>query len=122
MRRSDDGFLEWLELVPLERRQALTSLFSSHPISCYDDLVSFSQRVMVEVLSGSIPPCVADAAGRWAEITLTALAAKNTASGTPGEAYSDLVDALIAVREEAPQIEATYSTTADIIELEEATG
>tara|TARA_Y100000310_G_scaffold335697_1_gene418389 strand:+ start:592 stop:957 length:366 start_codon:yes stop_codon:yes gene_type:complete len=120
MKKGDDGFLQWLEMVPASRRKALTTLFAENTIASYDDLVRFSQRVMVEVLSGNIPPCVADAAGRWAEITLTALAAKNTASGTPGDAYSDLVDALIAVREEAPVIEASYTTDAEVLEFEEA--
>ena len=50
-------------------------------------------------------------------IMMTALAAKNTANGTPGEAYSDLLNALIAVQEEAPVLEATYTET-EVIDLE----
>lgn len=104
-----DGYAEWLELVPADERNALAVVLTENPVRSYDDLVSFSQTVMVQILCGNIAPCVADAAGRWAELMLTALAAKNTASGTPGEAYSDLITALVAVKDEIPQIEATYS-------------
>lgn len=102
-------YIEWLDKVPEEERRLLAKVIADRPIKDYDDLVAFSQSVMVEVLCGRIAPCVADAAGRWAEIMLTALAAKNTANGTPGEAYSDLLSALVAVQNEAPAIEAVYS-------------
>ena len=104
-----DTYIEWLDKVPEEERRVLAQVVADRPIRDYDDLVAFSQNVMVEVLCGRIAPCVADAAGRWAEIMLTALAAKNTAMGTPGEAYSDLLSALVAVQNEAPVLEAAYS-------------
>jgi len=112
-----DTYIEWLDKVTPESRELLAKVFSENPVTNYDELITFSQRVMVEVLCGNIAPCVADAAARWAEIMMTALAAKNTANGTPGEAYSDLLNALIAVQEEAPVLEATYTET-EVIDLE----
>lgn len=116
-----DGYAEWLDLVPVEERETLAAVLTENPVKNYDDLVSFSQTVMVHILCGNIAPCVADAASRWAELMLTALAAKHTASGTPGEAYSDLISALVAVKDEAPAIEAVY--TAEVVdESVKATG
>lgn len=112
-----DTYIEWLDKVTPESRKLLAKVFSENPVTNYDELITFSQRVMVEVLCGNIAPCVADAAARWAEIMMTALAAKNTANGTPGEAYSDLLNALIAVQEEAPILEASYTET-KVIDLE----
>ena len=115
-----DTYIEWLDKVPEEERRLLATVIAERPIKDYDDLVAFSQSVMVEVLCGRIAPCVADAAGRWAEIMLTALAAKNTANGTPGEAYSDLLSALVAVQNEAPAIEAVYSEAEFVEKISEA--
>ena len=84
-------------------------MIKKHPVKDYDDLVSFSQVLMAELMQGNITPAIAREARLWTELMFTVLATKNTALGTPEAAYSDVITALVAVRRESPRIEASYT-------------
>ena len=103
-----DGYVDWMERVPQEGRLVLQEMFDGLDTTSYDGLVKFSQQVMVQVLSGNIPPVAAEAAAQWAEIALTALSARSAVAAQSTNAYNDLIDALTAVEEQP--IEASYTT------------
>jgi hypothetical protein len=102
-------YRNWLTLVPPEQRENIAALIKKHPVKDYDDLVSFSQVLMAELMQGNITPAIAREARLWTELMFTVLATKNTALGTPEAAYSDVITALVAVRRESPRIEASYT-------------
>lgn len=102
-------YRNWLTLVPPEQREKIAALIKKHPVKDYDDLVSFSQILLAELMQGNITPAIAREARLWTELMFTVLATKNTAMGTPEAAYSDVITALVAVRRESPRIEASYT-------------
>ena len=102
-------YRNWLTLVPPEQRENIAALIKKHPVNDYDDLVSFTQVLMAELVQGNITPAIAREARLWTELMFTVLATKNTAMGTPEAAYSDVITALVAVRREAPRLEASYT-------------
>jgi hypothetical protein len=112
-------YLAWLGAVPEEERQALSKLLSSIQVRTYDDLMSFSQRVLVEILAGRITPAVASEARGWAELMMMSIAAKNASQGTPASAYGDLINALEDVKDSSQLIEASYTTEFEVeVEVE----
>tara|TARA_R100001594_G_scaffold93176_1_gene127515 strand:+ start:3136 stop:3564 length:429 start_codon:yes stop_codon:yes gene_type:complete len=103
-------YLAWLGAVPQEERVAISEILSSIQVRTYDDLMAFSQRVLVEILAGRITPAVASEARGWAELMMMSIAAKNASQGTPASAYGDLIHALEDVKESSTLIEASYTT------------
>ncbi len=103
-------YLAWLGAIPQEERVAISEILSSIQVRTYDDLMSFSQRVLVEILAGRITPAVASEARGWAELMMMSIAAKNASQGTPASAYGDLIHALEDVKESSTLIEASYTT------------
>ena len=86
-----DEYIEWLERVPQENRDQLAEILSQTTITTYDDVVSFSQKVMTHVLAGYIAPVAAEAAAINA-----------------GDTYVELIDALTQAQED--DVEASYTT------------
>jgi hypothetical protein len=107
-------YLAWLGAIPQEERLAISEILSSMQVRTYDDLMSFSQRVLVEILAGRITPAVASEARGWAELMMMSIAAKNASMGTPASAYGDLITALEDVKESSPMIEASYTTEFEV--------
>tara|TARA_S200002703_G_C3802164_1_gene247998 strand:- start:1863 stop:2102 length:240 start_codon:yes stop_codon:yes gene_type:complete len=70
------------------------------------------------MIEGNITPAIAREARLWTEMMFTVLATKNSAMGTPEAAYSDVITALVQVRREAPKLEAAYTLTDEIIDIE----
>jgi hypothetical protein len=103
-------YLAWLGAIPQEERLAISEILSSIQVRTYDDLMAFSQRVLVEILAGRITPAVASEARGWAELMMMSIAAKNASMGTPASAYGDLINALEDVKDSSQLIEATYTT------------
>ena len=103
-----DEYIEWLERVPQENRDQLAEILSQTTITTYDDVVSFSQKVMTHVLAGYIAPVAAEAAVKWAEVMLASLAAREAAAINAGDTYVALIDALPQAQED--DVEASYTT------------
>ena len=103
-----DEYIEWLERVPQENRDHLAEILSQTTITTYDDVVSFSQKVMTHVLAGYIAPVAAEAAVKWAEVMLASLAAREAAAINAGDTYVELIDALTQAQED--DVEASYTT------------
>ncbi|HIA01709.1 MAG TPA: hypothetical protein EYN66_07330 [Myxococcales bacterium] len=103
-------YLAWLGAVPEDERHAISDILSSIQVRTYDDLMCFSQRVLVEILAGRITPSVASEARGWAELMMLSIAAKNAMQGTPASAYGDLINALEDVKDTSSLIEASYTT------------
>ncbi len=103
-----DEYIEWLERVPEEARNKMAIVFSNVSIETYEDVISFSQKVMVQVLCGNIPPVAADAAVRWAEVMLASFSAKEASAMNSGETYVELLDALTTVQDD--EVSASYTT------------
>jgi hypothetical protein len=95
----------------------IAGLLKKHEVKDYDDLISFSQILLAELIEGNITPAIAREARRYAELMFTIVATKNAAQGTPEAAYSDVITALVSVRREAPRLEASY-TVVDAIPIE----
>jgi hypothetical protein len=109
-------YASWLMLVPKDKRKEVAVFISEHPVKDYDDLVSFSCKIMAALMEGRITPVVAKELRAWHELNFTILATKNTALGSPQDAYTDVVTALVAVQRERKQIRGDYF---DVTELEE---
>jgi len=111
-------YRSWLTLVPAEKRELISGLLRKHKVNSYDDLISFSQVLLAELVEGNITPAIAREARMYAELMFTIIATKNTAQGTPESAYSDVITALVSVRRESPRLEASY-TVVDAIPAED---
>mgnify|MGYP003672942747 CR=1 FL=1 len=109
-------YASWLMLVPKDKRREVAEFISGHPVKDFDDLVTFSCKIMAALMEGRITPVVAKELRAWHELNFTILATKNTALGSPQDAYTDVVTALVAVQRERKQIRGDYF---EVTELEE---
>ena len=112
-------YSSWLMLVPKDKRQEIAKFITEHPIEEYDDLVSFGCRIMAALMEGRITPVIAQELRHWHELNFTILAAKNTASGTPENAYTDIVTALVQVKRETKQLRGDYFDANDLVDSRE---
>lgn len=112
-------YSSWLMLVPKEKRQEVARFITEHPIEEYDDLVSFGCKIMAALMEGRITPVIASELRAWHELNFTILAAKNTAAGTPENAYTDIVTALVQVKRETKQLRGDYFDANDLADSRE---
>ena len=104
-----EEYSRWLTLVPEEKRKIVAKVLRDHPVKEYMDLVTLSQHLVAEILLGNLTPSIAKEVRLWVELMFTIMATENSAYGTPANAYSDIITALVAVKREAPKLEAAYS-------------
>ena len=116
---SGSDYSSWLMLVPKDKRQEIARFISEHPIEEYDDLVSFGCKIMAALMEGRITPVIAQELRHWHELNFTILAAKNTAAGTPENAYTDIVTALVQVKRETKQLRGDYFDANDLVDSRE---
>jgi len=116
---ASDGadYSAWLAQVPLDKREVISKFLRTNPVNDYEDVLNFSQFLLAELIEGNITPVIAREARSYLELIFTIIATKNSAMGTPGNAYMDIIGALIQVKQEAPQITASYSTDAEVIDV-----
>ena len=112
-------YSRWLMLVPKDKRKEIAQFITEHPIEEYDDLVSFGCKIMAALMEGRITPIIAQELRHWHELNFTILAAKNTASGTPQDAYTDIVTALVQVKRETKQLRGDYFDASDLVDTRE---
>jgi len=112
-------YASWLMLVPKEKRLEVSALIKEADIKEYDDLISFSTKIMAALMEGRITPVIARELRAWHELNFTVLATKNTANGTPQDAYSDVITALVAVKRERKQLRGDYFGNTETIEARE---
>ena len=112
-------YSRWLMLVPKDKRKEIATFITEHPIEEYDDLVSFGCKIMAALMEGRITPIIAQELRHWHELNFTILAAKNTASGTPQDAYTDIVTALVQVKRETKQLRGDYFDASDLVDTRE---
>jgi hypothetical protein len=112
-------YSSWLMLVPKDKRKEIAKFITEHPVENYDDLVSFGCRIMAALMEGRITPVIAQELRHWHELNFTILAAKNTAAGTPQNAYTDIVTALVQVKRETKQLRGDYFDANDLVETSE---
>lgn len=99
----------WLRLVDADKRKLLHEHFSQLKLREYDDVLDFCKAVLGELVAGNLTPAIARESRLLMELMFTVVAAKNTAAGTPEDAYTDIVAALVAVKRSAPRIQASYT-------------
>ena len=114
-----NDYSSWLMLVPKDKRKEIAKFIEEHPIKEYDDLVSFGCKIMAALMEGRITPIVAQELRAWHELNFTILAAKNTAAGTPENAYTDIVTALVQVKRETKQLRGDYFDASDLVDTRE---
>ena len=116
---ASDGadYSAWLTQVPLDKREVISKFLRTNPVKDYEDVLTFSQFLLAELVEGNITPVIAREARNYLELIFTIIATKNSAMGTPGNAYMDIIGALIQVKQNAPQITASYSTDAEVIDV-----
>lgn len=102
-------YRSWLTLVPEEKRGVVAKLIKENPVTDYKGVIGLSQMMLAELVEGNLTPAVSREARHWTELIFTVIATENTALGTPDAAYSDVITALVAVRREAPKLEASYT-------------
>ena len=112
---SGNDYAAWLMLVPKDKRQEIARFIEEHPIVEYDDLVSFSCKIMAALMEGRITPIIAKELRAWHELNFTIIAAKNSVEGNPQNAYTDIVTALIQVKRETNQIRGDYFDATELL-------
>ena len=112
-------YSRWLMLVPKDKRKEIAKFITEHPIEEYDDLVVFGCKIMAALMEGRITPIIAQELRAWHELNFTIIAAKNTASGTPQDAYTDIVTALVQVKRETKQLRGDYFDASDLVDTRE---
>jgi len=108
----------WLMLVPKDKRKEIAEFIKEHPIKEYDDLVSFGCTIMAALMEGRITPIVAQELRAWHELNFTILATKNSVEGSPQDAYTDIVTALVQVKRETKKLRGDYFNAEEIVEAE----
>ena len=108
----------WLMLVPKDKRKEIAEFIKEHPIREYDDLVSFGCTIMAALMEGRITPIVAQELRAWHELNFTILATKNSVEGSPQDAYTDIVTALVQVKRETKKLRGDYFNADEIVEAE----
>tara|TARA_R110000765_G_scaffold47393_2_gene97372 strand:+ start:1502 stop:1849 length:348 start_codon:yes stop_codon:yes gene_type:complete len=106
-------------MVPKDKRQEIAEFIEGHPIKEYDDLVTFGCKIMAALMEGRITPVIAKELRAWHELNFTIIAAKNTATGSPQDAYTDIVTALVQVKRETKQIRGDYFDAPDLVDTRE---
>ena len=108
----------WLMLVPKDKRKEIAEFIKEHPIKEYDDLVSFGCTIMAALMEGRITPVVAQELRAWHELNFTILATKNSVEGSPQDAYTDIVTALVQVKRETKKLRGDYFNADEIVDSE----
>ena len=114
-----NDYAAWLMLVPKEKRKEIASFIEDHPIVEYDDLVSFGCKIMAALMEGRISPVIAQELRAWHELNFTIIAAKNSVSGSPQDAYTDIVTALVQVKRETKQLRGDYFDANELVDERE---
>ena len=121
-RRAPQGaggdYASWLMLVPKDKRKEVADFVAQAQINTYDDLVGFSSKIMAALVEGRITPVVAQELRAWHELNFTILATKNSVDGSPQDAYTDIVTALVQVKRETKQLRGDYFTAEEIEQSE----
>ena len=117
---ASDGadYSAWLQTVPQDKREVISKFLRANPLNDYDDVLSFGQFLLAELVEGNITPVIAREARSYLEFLFTIIATKNSAMGTPGDAYTDIISALVMVKQNAPKLVASYANEPDIIDVE----
>lgn len=108
----------WLMLVPKDKRKEVADFIRDNPIKEYDDLVSFGCTIMAALMEGRITPVVAKELRAWHELNFTILATKNSVEGSPQDAYTDIVTALVQVKRETKKLRGDYFNAEEVVEAE----
>ena len=109
-------YASWLMLVPKDKRKEIAKFIEEHPIREYDDLVSFGCKIMAALMEGRITPVIAQELRAWHELNFTIIAAKNSVEGSPQDAYTDIVTALIQVKRETKQLSGDYFDANELLD------
>ena len=73
---------------------------------------------MAALVEGRITPVIAQELRQWHELNFTILATKNSVDGSPQDAYTDIVTALVQVKRETKQLRGDYFTTEEVEQAE----
>lgn len=101
-------YAQWLMLVPKDKRIEVAEFIRSNPIATYDDLIRFNVQVMAALIEGRLTPVIATELRHWHELNFSIIAAKNSVNGTPQDAYTDVITALVQVKREAKKLRGDY--------------
>jgi hypothetical protein len=115
-------YASWLMLVPKDKRKEIATFIEEHPIVEYDDLVTFGCKIMAALMEGRITPIIAQELRAWHELNFTIIAAKNAVNGSPQDAYTDIVTALIQVKRETKQLRGDYFDANELLDEREPVG
>jgi len=101
-------FQDFLEAVPDSERLVVANMLREHNMSTFDGFIGFSKDVMISILVGQIPPGVAAAAERWAELCFTAICVANDKYNvSPQQTQFNILQVLNEARQALPPIEAS---------------
>ena len=106
-------------LVPKDLRGEVAEFIRKHPLDTLEDLAEFNKVIMAAIMEGRITPVIASELRAWHELTFSIIAAKNSLDGSPENAYTDVITALVQVKRETKKIEPTYFEADDLTDLRE---
>ena len=109
-------YASWLMLVPKDKRKEIAEFIEQNPVNDYDDLVSFSCKIMAAMVEGRITPVIAQELRHWHELNFTIMATKNSVEGNPQDTYTDIVTALVQVKRETKQLRGDYFDANELLD------
>ena len=111
-------YAQWLMLVPKDKRYEVAKFVTGCKLENYDDLIKFNVGIMAALMEGVITPVIASELRHWHELNFSVIAAKNSSEGTPQDAYTDVITALVQVKREAKKIRGDYFDVEEPIVVE----
>jgi hypothetical protein len=112
-------YAQWLMLVPKDLRGEVAEFIRKHPLDTLEDLAEFNKVIMAAIMEGRITPIIASELRAWHELSFSIIAAKNSMNGSPENAYTDVITALVQVKRETKKIEPSYFEASDLTDLRE---
>ena len=111
-------YAQWLMLVPKDRRYEVAKFIRGRKLKTYEDLIRFNVGIMAALMEGVITPVIAAELRHWHELNFSVIAAKNSSEGTPQDAYTDVITALVQVKRQAKKIRGDYFDVEEPIVVE----
>ena len=107
-------YASWLRLVPKDKRREVATVLASAKLGNYGNLVDFSVYIMAALMEGRITPVIAQELRAWHELNFTILATKNSVAGTPQNAHTDIIAALVHVKQTSKRLRTDYFDDVDV--------
>ena len=112
-----DEYKLFLELIPKDTRERVSKTIKDAPLETLSDFTYMCSSIISEILSGNIPPSVADSAQPYAELMYTAIVSRAKGDkATQNAQFSTVLSRLQEASNNAKSLEAKYVVDDSFVE------